>query len=189
MVRRKCFTDQEKAGIVSKLAKGESVSNVTATLSRDVRTVRKFVSNPLAVTIRKDKGKSKVLMRRDLSRVKRQLRKNPNSTSKNVFDNVRLCHVSKSTRCRVLRHMAKHVIPDVRPPLKPSHKDSRLEWARNYMKLDFKHVLFTDEMRATLTDLTDGAKSGFPKMLRALNVFVINKVEEASWYEKLLTMN
>ena len=147
MVRRKCLTDQENADIVSKLANGKSVSNIAATLSRDVRTVRKFVSNPLAKAIRKDKGKSKVLTKRDLLRVKRQLRKNPNSTSKNILDNVGLCHVLKSTRCRVLRHMAKHVMPAVRPPLKLSHKDSRLEWARNYMKSEFKHVLFTGEMR------------------------------------------
>ena len=44
---------------------------------------------------------------------------------------------------------------DIRPPLKQLHKNSRLEWTRNYMKINFKHVLFTDEMHAT-PDEPDG---------------------------------
>ena len=73
MVRRKCLTDKEKADIVSKLANVENVSKIAALLGRDVRTVQKYVSNFLTKTVKKDKGKSKVLTRRDLSRVKRQL--------------------------------------------------------------------------------------------------------------------
>ena len=73
MVRRKCLTDKEKADIVSKLANVENVSKIAALLGRDVRTVQKYVSNPLTKTVKKDKGKSKVLTRRDLSRVKRQI--------------------------------------------------------------------------------------------------------------------
>ena len=82
--------------------------------------------------------------------MKRQLSKSPNSTSNIIFENVGLGHVSKSTRCRVHRSMAKHVLPDIKPPLKQLHKNFRLEWTINCMKVDFKQVLFTDEMRATL---------------------------------------
>ena len=86
MVRRRCLTDKEKADIVSKLANGEN-----ALLSRDIRTVQKYINNPLAKTFKKDKGKSKVL-----TRVKRQLHKSLNSTINIIFENLGLCHVSKS---------------------------------------------------------------------------------------------
>ena len=96
MVRRKCLTDKENADIVAKLANGENVSKIVALLGRNVRTVQRYVNNPLAKTVKKDKGKSKLLTRRNLSRVKRQLRKSPNSTNNIVFENVGLGHISKS---------------------------------------------------------------------------------------------
>ena len=63
MVRRNCLTDKEKANIVSKLVNGENVSKIAALLGCDARTERKYVSNPLAKIVKKDKGKIKVLMR------------------------------------------------------------------------------------------------------------------------------
>ena len=128
--------------------------------------MRKYVSNPLAKTNKKDKSKSKVLTRYDLSRMKWQLSKSPNSTSKIIFENLGLGHVSKSTCFRVLRIMAKHVILDIRPPLKQLLKNSCLEWAGNYMKIDFKHVLFADKMRATLDGPDEWSKVRVPERLR-----------------------
>ena len=85
MNRRKCLTDKEKADIVSKLFNGENASKIADLLACVVRTVRKYVSNSLAKAVKKDKGKSKVLTRRDLSRVKRQLCKNHKSTTSNII--------------------------------------------------------------------------------------------------------
>ena len=87
---------------------------------------------------------------RELSRVTHQLKKTPTTSSTIMFRNAGLQKISKSTRCRVLRRLAKHVKPEVLPPLKDIHKIKHIAWAQKYLKWDFQHVLFTDECRATL---------------------------------------
>ena len=72
-----CLIDKEKLDIVSEIANGENFSNIAALLVHYVRTVRKNVGNPLTKTVKKDEGKSKVLTRCDLLKVKRQLHKSP----------------------------------------------------------------------------------------------------------------
>ena len=59
----------------------------------------------------------------------------------------------------VLPRLARHVKPDIRPPLKVIHKEKRLIWASEYMKSDFKVVLFTDDYTTTL-DGTDAWSKG-----------------------------
>ena len=56
--------------------------------------------------------------------------------------------------------LARHVKPDISPPSKVIHKEKRLNLASEYLKLDFKVVLFTDECRAML-DGTDGWSKGW----------------------------
>ena len=51
--------------------------------------------------------------------------------------------------------LAKHVKPEVKRPLKDIHNEKRMAWVQKYLKLNFQHVLFTDECRATL-DGPDG---------------------------------
>ena len=72
-----CLIDKEKLDIVSEIANGENFSKIAALLVHYVRTVRKNVGNPLTKTVKKDEGKSKVLTRCDLLKVKRQLHKSP----------------------------------------------------------------------------------------------------------------
>jgi hypothetical protein len=68
-----------------------------------------------------------------------------------VFQGAGIADVPKTTRCHILlKKLGKCGNPDVRPPLKDIPKKTRLEWAKKYKKLNFKHVLFTDECRATL---------------------------------------
>ena len=86
--------------------------------------------------------------------------KKPSSTSKTILDNAGVENVSKSTRCRVLQGLARHVKPDIRLPLKVIHQEKRLNWASEYVKLDFKVELFTDECRAT-HDGPDGWSKGW----------------------------
>lgn len=47
-----------------------------------------------------------------------------------------------------------------RPPLKCIHREKRLKWAENNMKVNFENVIFTDECRATL-DGPDGWSRGW----------------------------
>ena len=92
----------------------------------------------------------KVVSKRKLSLIKRVLNKNPLANSKKIFDDAGIGSVSRSTRCKVLRHLGKYVKPDIRPPLKSSHKMKHVEWTQTYMKVNFQMILFTDECRATL---------------------------------------
>ena len=87
---------------------------------------------------------------RKLRLVKKTLVKKPGQSSKTFFQEAHLPEVSKSTRCRLLRNLAKNVQPQKQPPLLLRHKQSRLQWAKKYMKTDMKMALFTDETRATL---------------------------------------
>ena len=67
-----------------------------------------------------------------------------------LFESVCLPNTSKSTRCHILKSMSKCGKPVARPPLKCIHRELRLKWAENNMKVNFENVIFTDECRATL---------------------------------------
>ena len=69
-------------------------------------------------------------------------------------------NVSKSTWCRALQGLARHVKPNIHHRLKVIQKEKRLNWASEYMKLYIKEALFTDECRATL-DGPDGWSKGW----------------------------
>ena len=108
-----------------------------------------------------------------MSLIKRQIiKKTPLSTSKVIFDEAGISNISKSTRCRILRSVAKMQKAKPAPPLSTINKVKRLDWAKRYLKMDFGHVLFTDECRASL-DGPDGWAQGwvhnedtFPERLR-----------------------
>lgn len=58
--------------------------------------------------------------------------------------------VPKTTICRILKTVVKQLKLVTTPPLKDLHKQSRLQWAKDYMKIELSTVLFADECRATL---------------------------------------
>lgn len=61
------------------------------------------------------------------------------------FHNCNLPGALRSTRCLILRDMAKVRKAETWPPLNKTHKLKRQEWAKKYLKTDFSKVLWTDE--------------------------------------------
>ena len=117
---------------------------------------------------------SSIVNPRIVKRMKRQIRRNPLQTSKEIFDSVGLPNTSKSTRCHILKSISKCGKSVARPPLKCIHREKRLKWAENNMKVNFENVVFTDECRETL-DGPDGWNRGWydtqsppPQRLRRL---------------------
>jgi transposase len=161
MGRGKDLTDSEKKIIITKLAKLSTFENIAKRIKRHVVTVKRFINDPLRRRkTRADCGSMKSVSKRDLSCLKRNLRKNPGATSATIFKEAGLPNISKSTRNRILAKMAENKSSLKRPPLTERHKKLRLNWAKNYMKTDMKCVLFTDESRATLNG-PDGWSKGW----------------------------
>ena len=67
--------------------------------------------------VRKDKGTTRAVLGRLGKRA--------------IFENASVKCKSHSTCGRILRCTAKHLKPNIRPPLKPRHENARLEWAKN----------------------------------------------------------
>ncbi|KAI5616969.1 LIM and senescent cell antigen-like domains 2, partial [Silurus asotus] len=86
-------------------------------------------------------------------KVKRAAAKMPLATSLAIFQSYNITGVPKSTRCAILRDMAKVRKAESRPPLNKTHKLKRQDWAKKYLKTDFSKVLWTDEMRVIISAL------------------------------------
>lgn len=160
MGKRNGLTDDEKENVTRSLAANETTLEIANKLNRDHRTIKRFVSNCCKQRTRSDKGKLRTINRRQLTALKRTASSHPLSNSKSIFSEAGLNVQSKSTRCRILRKIAKVKKATKQPPLKKIHKEKRVEWAKRYMKLDFRRVVFTDECRATL-DGPDGWARGW----------------------------
>ena len=126
-------------------------------LERDHQTAKKFVQS-YPTRSRSGKGVSRVIFKRSMLRLEREVVKNPGLTSGNVFKRIGREDISKCTRCRLLNKLGKNVKPVTRPPLKHIHRQNRVKWASVYMKTDFFTVLFTDEDRTL--DKPDGWSKG-----------------------------
>ena len=153
MGRRGALSQDEKSKIIQRLHDNISTLEISKELDHDHRTMKKIVTNPELCNGHSDKGKIRKkapASHRAMSRIKREIRRNPLGTSKEVFENADVPDVPKSTRCRILRNVAKCGKPEVHPPLNDVHQKKRMEWARNHMKVNFQTVLFTDECQATL---------------------------------------
>ena len=99
-------------------------------------------------------------LRRQVSAIKRAAAKHPLLTSKQLLGRAGVGEVPGTSHCRILQIVAKVVKPNIHPPLTARHEIKRVEWARQYTKIDFHTVLFTDESRATL-DRLNGWRRGW----------------------------
>ena len=160
MGRKRDVTDDEKAEIIKKRDEGVPIPTIAQDLNRDQRTVKKILKkvNHRRKT-RKSTG-SKLVDKRLLNRIKREAIKQPLGTSKSVFEACGAKNISRTTRCRVMKSIAKVKKASIKPPLNKKHKEKRMNWAKKYLKTDFSKVIFTDECRATL-DGPDGWARGW----------------------------
>ena len=159
--RGKDLNDGEKRQIIKELGKSTPLENIAKKINCHLVTVKRFLHDPMKKRkTRSDRGILKSVTKRDLSSLKRNLRKVRGAISKRIFQEFGLTGIPKTTRNRILGQIAKHKASQKRPQLSSRHKDLRLNWARKYMKSDMKYVLSTDESRATL-DGRDGWAKGW----------------------------
>ena len=127
MGRKSDLSETEKNSIVTQLEKGSTTLEIAKMINRDHRTVKKYIEDPDASRTRSDKGKSRVITQREVSRIKRIVWKKNALSSKTIFEEVNRGNVSKSSRCRILRHVANCVKLDITPSLK-SKTQNEMTW-------------------------------------------------------------
>ena len=177
MGKRKSLSIEEKEFITRSLGAGENAFVIAKKLDRDKRTIEKFVRNSCNKRRRSDKGKFRIIKPRQLTCLKRAVSLRPLSTSKAIFSEAGIDVQSKTSRCRILRKIATMRKATRKPPLRKIHKEKRVEWAKRYMKLDFRRVVFTDECRASLDGCDGyGHEAGCNMERQALFVCDVNKV-------------
>lgn len=160
MGKKSDLQSHEKAKIINLLAEGVPIPAIANQLQRDKRTILSFTKNASKIRKRVSNTKFNKINSRQMTTLKRTLSKLPLSTSRTIFTEAGIDVKSRTTRCRILRSIAKVKSASKRPPLSKKHEDKRVEWAKRYMKLDFQTVIFTDECRASL-DGPDGWARGW----------------------------
>ena len=107
MGQKRDLTDSEKSKIVKSISEGCSTLEIAEILGRDHRTIKRFVAN--SQQGRKNHVEKKIckLTAKYLRRIKHEATRNPLSSSAVIFQNCNLPGVPRSTRCSVLRDMAK----------------------------------------------------------------------------------
>ena len=88
--------------------------------------------------------------KRSKSLLARKLKQNPLSISGKLFCEAGIQSCGRTFRCEVPSTIGKTVKPIRQPPLSEGHRSKRVGWAKQFMKPDFRRVIFTDECRATL---------------------------------------
>lgn len=176
MGRGKPLNNEERQRITKFLKGGFNIDRIAKLLKRDRKTIRKAVENiNFTRKTRSDKGKIKCLSNRDIRKLKFSLAKHPLYSSKQIFAAAGIKGISKSSRCTILKKLARVAKASREPPLSSKNKVKRMNWGRRYMKTDFSKTIFTDECRATL-DGPDGWRRGW--VLDTMEVPVIMRRQQ-----------
>ncbi|CAJ0926660.1 unnamed protein product [Ranitomeya imitator] len=107
MGQKRDLTGSEKSTIVRCLAEGCSSLEIAKLLKRDHRTIKHFMANSQQVRKKHVNQKRCKITAHELRKIKREAAKMPFATSVAIFQNCNVTGVSKSTRCAILRDMAK----------------------------------------------------------------------------------
>ena len=103
MSKQTDLTQEERANTVTRLAQGKNTLEISKELSRDHRTIKRFVNNVNHKRKRSDKGVRRKLTRRQVSAVNREAAQHPLLTSKQLFENAGVSEVPRTSRCRLLQ--------------------------------------------------------------------------------------
>ncbi|KAI5618156.1 nuclear receptor ROR-alpha, partial [Silurus asotus] len=160
--RNRCQSCRLKKCVAQGMSRDEGCSSlkIAKLLKRDHRTIKRFIQNSQQGRKKRVEKPRRKITARELRKVKRAAAKMPLATSLAIFQSCNITGVPKSTRCAILRDMAKVRKAESRPPLNKTHKLKRQDWAKKYLKTDFSKVLWTDEMRVSL-DGPDGWARGW----------------------------
>ena len=142
MGRRKDLTTEEKKRILNLSREGASVREIARLTNRCAATVSKILRDPYKRRTRTEKRHYRKVTAYQLRAVKRAASRNPLATSQEIFEDAGVLGMPKTTRNRIMRVFAKLIKPSRRPPLTQKHINRRLEWARDYMKVNFDHVIW-----------------------------------------------
>ena len=110
MGRRGALTNVEKSKIIQGFNMKRSTLEISKTIGTDHRTVKKFANKPESCNGRSDKGKLRKSTRvshRALNLIKREVSRNPLQSSKEVFKDEGVSGIPKTSRCSILKRLAK----------------------------------------------------------------------------------
>ena len=160
MGKKQDLTYSEKDENVRLLGKGISTLQIAKDVKRHHRTIKSFANNFTTVRINGKGEFAKLKKRVAKSLLARKLKQIPLSTSGKLFCEAGIQNCGRTLRCKILSTIGKKVQPIRQPPLSEVPWSKHVAWAKQYMKLDFRRVIFTDECRAALHG-PDGFRRGW----------------------------
>ncbi|CAJ0916742.1 unnamed protein product [Ranitomeya imitator] len=107
MGQKRDLTGSEKSKIVRCLAAGCSSLEIAKLLKRDHRTIKRFMANSQQGRKKRVGQKRGKITAHELRKIKHEAAKMPFATSFAIFQSCNVTRVTKSTRCAILRDMAK----------------------------------------------------------------------------------
>ncbi|KAF4689992.1 hypothetical protein FOZ60_000745 [Perkinsus olseni] len=157
MGRKSVLSESERVSIVQQLAGGKSTPEIARYLSRDHRAIKSYIDDPSRQYTRPTGPYKASATARDATRLERAMSANPLGTSEQAVETAGVDMKSRSARCRVLKKIGKHRKATCRPKLTSQHKQRRLQWARDNMKMDsFKGPMDRSRVGPPSTGQTDG---------------------------------
>ena len=124
----------EKSKILRLLRKGVANVEIAKEIGRHPRTISRFIASDQTGRKPRCSLSRTILTQRQTTNLKREMVKNPMSSSGDIFTAAGMPSIPRSTRCRILRGIGKVKKAQITPPVTKRHQERRLEWARKYMK-------------------------------------------------------